>query len=58
MALPLLIGENPSKSGDRYHDFPLSGAVAERLCGLAGIPPDLPGTRYGRWLAEDRSYEQ
>lgn len=47
--LPLLIGEAPSKSGDRYYMFPLSGAVAETLCKLAGIPPQPGGTRYGQW---------
>lgn len=46
---PILIGEAPSKSGDRYHSFPLSGAVAERMCRLAGIAPQSEGTRYGRW---------
>lgn len=46
---PLLLGEAPSKTGDRYHEFPLSGAVARVLCTLAGIPPIEGGTRYGRW---------
>lgn len=46
---PLLLGEAPSRTGDRYHDFPLSGAVARTLCTLAGIPPVEGGTRYGRW---------
>ena len=47
--LPVLVGEAPSKSGDRYHMVPLSGAVAERLCGLAGIDPLVGESRYGRW---------
>lgn len=47
--LPILLGEAPSKSGDRYHMVPLSGAVAETLCKLAGIPPQAEGTRYGQW---------
>lgn len=47
--LPILLGEAPSKSGDRYHMFPLSGAVAQTLCTLAGIPPQEEGSRYGRW---------
>jgi uracil-DNA glycosylase len=46
---PLLIGEAPSRTGDRFHAFPLSGAVAQTLCGLAGIPPQDEGSRYGRW---------
>jgi hypothetical protein len=46
---PLLIGEAPSKSGDRYWMFPLSGAVAQTLCEMAGISPQPGGSRYGRW---------
>jgi uracil-DNA glycosylase len=46
---PLLIGEMPSRSGDRYYAFPLSGAVAQTLCQMAGIPPQAEGTRYGKW---------
>lgn len=46
---PLLIGESPSASGDRFYMFPLSGQVAKTLCGLAGIAPIEGGTRYGRW---------
>lgn len=33
---PLLLGEAPSKAGDRYHGFPLSGAPATRICQLMG----------------------
>lgn len=46
---PLLVGESPSRSGDRYWRFPLSGAVAQTLCQFAGIPPQKGGSRYGRW---------
>lgn len=46
---PMIIGEAPSKSGDRYWMFPISGAVAETLCKLAGIPPQPGGSRYGQW---------
>lgn len=46
---PILLGEAPSKSGDKYHMFPLSGAVAETLCKLAGIPPLAGESRYGQW---------
>ena len=45
----LLLGEAPSRHGDRYWQFPLSGRPAEVLCSLAGIDPDPDGTRYGRW---------
>lgn len=47
--LPIIIGEAPSKSGDRYHSFPLSGAVGEKLCTMAGLRPDDEGSRYGRY---------
>ena len=46
---PLILGEAPSKSGDRYYMFPLSGAVGQRLCTLAGLIPDARGTQYGRY---------
>lgn len=46
---PILLGEAPSRVGDRFHMFPLSGRPAQVLCGLAGIPPQDGGTRYGRW---------
>lgn len=46
---PLLLGEAPSRTGDRYYRFPLSGAVAERTCRLAGIAPQPEGSRYGVW---------
>lgn len=49
MTLPLLIGECPSASGNRYYHFPLSGAVGKRLCEFAGIPPDDEGSKYGKW---------
>lgn len=49
MTGPLLVGEAPSKVGDRYHAFPLSGRPAEVLCKLAGIPPEPEGSRYGKW---------
>lgn len=45
----LLVGEMPSRSGDRYHMFPLSGMVAQTMCQMAGIPPQEEGSRYGRW---------
>lgn len=45
----MLIGEAPSKSGDKYHMFPLSGAVAETLCKLSGIAPLIGESRYGQW---------
>lgn len=46
---PLILGEAPSKSGDRYWRFPLSGAVGQRLCTWAGIEPEPGGSRYGRY---------
>lgn len=49
MTLPLLLGEAPSKQGDRYHAFPLSGRPARVLCEAAGIPPQPEGSTYGKW---------
>lgn len=46
---PIILGEAPSKSGDRYHAFPCSGAVAELLCKMAGIAPLVGESRYGQW---------
>jgi uracil-DNA glycosylase len=46
---PFLLGEAPSRSGDRYWRFPLSGAVGQRLAEWAGLEPQAGGTRYGRW---------
>lgn len=46
---PLLLGEAPSRGGDRYHFFPLSGPPARTLCTLAGISPEPEGSTYGRW---------
>ena len=46
---PILLGEAPSRGGDRYHMFPLSGRPARVLCTLAGIPPQPEGSTYGRW---------
>jgi uracil-DNA glycosylase len=50
---PLILGEAPSRTGDRYHSFPLSGHVGKRLCQWADIDP-LPMDRsmassYARW---------
>jgi uracil-DNA glycosylase len=46
---PLIVGEAPSKGGDRYHMFPLSGPPSKVLCQAAGIPPQPGGSAYGRW---------
>lgn len=47
---PLIVGEMPSRSSDRYWAFPLSGAVAQTLCQMAGIIPVADkGSRYDRW---------
>jgi hypothetical protein len=53
---PLLLGECPSAAGDRYHAFPLSGAVGRRLAEWAGIEPDPDGSTYGRfyWPLRER----
>lgn len=46
---PILLGEAPSKGGDRFHMLPLSGPPARVLCKAAGIPPQPEGSTYGRW---------
>ena len=47
-AKPLLIGEAPSKTGDRFAEFPLSGNPARVLCNIAEFPPDAEGGP-GKW---------
>ena len=47
--LPVLIGEAPSKAGDRFHNLPLSGPPARVLCRLAGIPAQDEGSPWGQW---------
>lgn len=47
--MPVLIGEAPSKAGDRFHNLPLSGPPARVLCRLAGIPPQDEGSPWGKW---------
>lgn len=46
---PLILGEAPSASGDKYWQFPMSGAVGRRLHELAGLEVDPHGTAYGRY---------
>lgn len=48
-ARPLLVGESPSRSGDRYWRFPLSGSPARVLCQCAGWEPDGPAEELGSW---------
>jgi hypothetical protein len=45
----VLLGEAPSRSGDRFHNLPLSGPPARVLCRLAGIDPQPEGSPWGRW---------
>lgn len=47
--LPLLLGESPSRSGDRFWRFPLSGAPARTMCRMAGWEPDGPESELGSW---------
>lgn len=46
---PWLIGESPSRTGDRYWRFPLSGAPARTLCQAAGFKPDGDGKNIADW---------
>lgn len=50
---PLLLGECPSKGGDRYHMVPLSGPPARVLCDAAGIPPDGDGSGRYYWALRE-----
>jgi uracil-DNA glycosylase len=48
---PILVGEMPSRTGDRYWRFPLSGKVGVRLATWAGLEQLAPApgqTFYGR----------
>lgn len=47
---PLIVGEMPSRSADRYWEFPLSGAVSQTLCQMAGISSQDGRSRYGKWM--------
>lgn len=46
---PWIVGESPSRTGDRYWQFPLSGAPAKTLCRCAGFPPDGDPAEIGSW---------
>lgn len=46
---PWIVGESPSRTGDRYHRFPLSGAPAKVLCTCAGFPPEGEASDLGSW---------
>lgn len=52
--LPVLVGESPSRTGDRYWRLPLSGAPARTLCECAGWPPDGPGIGGWTWALYER----
>jgi uracil-DNA glycosylase len=49
MMKPLILGEAPSKTGDSYWQFPLSGEVGRRLHQMAGLPVHTGGSTYGRY---------
>jgi hypothetical protein len=46
---PFVVGEGPSRTGDRYYRFPLSGAPARTLCTCAGWEPDGPRAQIASW---------
>lgn len=46
---PLIVGESPSRSGDRFWRFPLSGSPARVLCECAGWEPHGPAEDLGSW---------
>ena len=51
---PLLLGEAPSRTGDRYWRFPLSGGPARSICTWMGWEPEgsTPGGWY--WALRER----
>ena len=46
---PLILGEAPSKTGDSYWQFPLSGEVGRRLHEMAGLDIDVGASTYGQY---------
>lgn len=46
---PLLIGDMPTRSTDRYWETPLSGRVAQAMCQMAAFPPELAEGRFEPW---------
>jgi uracil-DNA glycosylase len=46
---PLILGEAPSKSGDSYWQFPLSGEAGRRLHEMAGLRTQPGGSTYGQY---------
>jgi hypothetical protein len=46
---PLILGEAPSRTGDKFHAFPMSGLISQRFCEWTGIEPLATGTKYGRY---------
>jgi hypothetical protein len=46
---PLLIGDMPTRSTDRYWETPLSGRAAQAMCQMAGFPPESVEGRFEPW---------
>jgi hypothetical protein len=46
---PLLIGDMPTRSTDRYWETPLSGRAAQAMCQIAGFPPELVDGHFEPW---------
>lgn len=46
---PWIVGESPSRSGDRYWQWPLSGAPAKVLCQCAGFEADGDPREIASW---------
>lgn len=46
---PLLIGDMPTRSTDRYWETPLSGRAAQAMCQMAGFSPEPVEGRFEPW---------
>lgn len=48
---PLLVGDQPTRDGDRYYTEPLSGVFARRLCRIAGLSGPSSRNDLAGWTA-------
>lgn len=53
---PLILGEAPSRTGDKYWMVPMSGQISMRMAQWAGIDPLEEGSKYGRWYWSFREH--
>jgi hypothetical protein len=48
---PLLVGDQPTRDGDRYYHEPLGGVFARRLCRIAGLSGPSSRNDLAGWTA-------